>query len=140
MGNTSQINERNTTAILKTPYRYKENTPHYLLFIIAKENTDITYLKTLVSDFNIKNYSSEIFEINSMMLGLEKHILLIKTFNNTNNVTKYKNTIVSDQTIKKELKKSEHITIIISQENYPEFYKNKDLEGYSKFFNNNYPE
>ena len=140
LGNTNQINERNTTAILKTPYRYKDNSPHYLLFIIPKENTDITYLKTLVSDFNSKNYSSEIFEINSMMLGLEKHILLIKTFDNINKVSKYKNTIVSDQSIKKELEKSEHITIIISQENYPEFYKNKDLEGYSKFFNNNYPQ
>jgi tetratricopeptide (TPR) repeat protein len=138
LGNTNQINERNTTAILKTPYRYKENTSHYLLFIIPKENTDITYLKTLVSDFNSRSYSSDIFEINSMMLGLEKHILLIKTFENANKVSKYKNTIDSDKSIKKELEKSEYITIIISQDNYPEFYKNKDTEGYSKFFNNNY--
>ena len=73
-----------------------------------------------------------------MMLGLEKHILLIKTFENANKVIKYKNTIDSDKSIKKELEKSEYITIIISQDNYPEFYKNKDTEGYSKFFNNNY--
>mgnify|MGYP001207131045 CR=1 FL=1 len=33
--------------------------------------------------------------------------------------------------IKKELEKSEYITIIISQDNYPEFYKKKDIEGYS---------
>ena len=136
--NTNQITERNTTAILKTPYRYKENSPHYLLVIIPKENTDITYLKTLVSDFNSRNYSSDIFEINSMMLGLERHILLIKTFENINKVSKYKNTIVSNQLIKSELEKSEYITIIISQDNYPEFYKNKDIEGYSRFFNNNY--
>ena len=138
--NINQINERNTTTILKTPYRYKENTPHYLLFIIPKENMDITYLKILVSDFNIRNYSLDIFEINSMMLGLEKYILLIKTFENVNKVNKYKNMIVSNQSIKSELEKSEHITIIISQDNYPEFYKNKDIEGYSRFFNNNYPQ
>ena len=137
--NTNQINERNTTAVLKTPYRYKNNSPHYLLFIIPKENTDITYLKTLVSDFNSRNYSSDIFEINSMMLGLERHILLIKTFENANRVSKYKKMIESDQSINNELEKNEHITIIVSQENYTEFYKNKDIEGYSKFFKNNYP-
>ena len=47
--------------------------------------------------------------------------------------------IESDQSINNELEKTEHITIIISQENYTEFYKNKDIEGYSKFFKNNYP-
>ena len=92
----------------------------------------------MVSDFNIRNYSLDVFETNSMMLGLEKYILLIKTFENINKVSKYKNTIVSNQLIKSELEKSEYITIIISQDNYPEFYKNKDIEGYSKFFNNNY--
>ena len=138
MENVSQINERNITAILKTPYRYKEDMSHYLLFVIPKENTDITYLKTLVSDFNSRNYSSDIFEINSMMLGIEKHILLIKTFENVSRVTQYKNTIVSDQSIKKELEKYEYIIIIISQENYPEFYKNRDIDGYFRFFNNNY--
>ena len=99
MENTNQINERNTTSILKTPYRYKENSSHYLLFIIPKENTDITYLKTLASDFNSRNYSSDIFEINSMMLGLERHILLIKTFENVNKTSKYKN-IINTQKIK----------------------------------------
>ena len=75
-----------------------------------------------------------------MMIGIERHILLIKTFENINKVSKYKNMIVSDQSIKNELEKDEYITIIISQENYPEFYKNKDIEGYSRFFNNNYPQ
>ena len=73
-----------------------------------------------------------------MMLGIEKHILLIKTFENINRISKYKNMIISDQPIKNALEKSEYITIIISQDNYPEFYKNKDIEGYSSFFNNNY--
>ena len=39
-----------------------------------------------------------------------------------------------------ELNKTDYVKIIISKQNFAEFYKNKDLDGYSKFFNNNYLE
>ena len=136
--NINQINERNTTAILKTPYRYKEKSPHFLLIIVPKEDTDITYLKILVSDFNNKNFSSEIFEIKSMMMGLDHYLLLVKTFENANKAINYKNTISLEKLINNELKNKKQITTVISEENYLEFYKNKDTEGYLKFFNNNY--
>ena len=136
--NTSEIIERNTTAVLKTPYRYKEKSPHFLLIVIPKQGTDITYLKILVSDFNQKNYSSEVFEINSMMLGIDYYLLLVKTFENSNKAMKYKNTISLEESINNELEKKEHVKFVISEANYLEFYKNKDIEGYLKFFKNNY--
>ena len=108
------------------------------MIVIPKQGTDITYLKILVSDFNNKNYSSEIFEINSMMLGLDYYLLLVKTFENSNKAMKYKNTISLEESINNELEKKEHVKFVISEENYLEFYKNKDIEGYLKFFKNNY--
>ena len=138
--NLNQIEERNITAVLKTPYRFKDNTPYYLLLITPKEGTDINFIKTLVSNFNSRNYSSETLEINTMLMGLEKHILIIKTFQNTSSVNTYGNMLTSNKTILSELNKSDFLKIIISQQNFPEFYKHKDIEGYSKFFNNNYLE
>tara|TARA_B100000902_G_scaffold12252_1_gene14903 strand:+ start:35547 stop:38135 length:2589 start_codon:yes stop_codon:yes gene_type:complete len=138
ISNTSNLEERNLTALLKTPYRFDKNSAHYLLLILPKENTDISFIKTLVSDFNNQNYSSKVFEFNSMMLGLDNHLLLIKTFNNYNNVLNYSKLLLKDVSIQKELNKSEYMNIIISKENFNEFYKNKDIEGYNRFFNNNY--
>ena len=140
LNSKEEIEERNKTAVLKTPYRFKKNTPHCLLIILPKENTDITFIKTLISDFNNRNYSSRIFEINAMMIGVESHLLLIKTFDNFNSSDLYSKQISSDKTIKKELNKSTHKNILISESNFSEFYKNKDFEGYSNFFNNNYLE
>lgn len=140
MKDTKNIKERNKTAILKTPYRFKENTAHYFILICPKEDTDINFIKTLVSDFNTKNYSLEELEINTMLMGLEKHLLIIKSFQNTSSVTSYSNMIMSNKIITEELNKSDYNKIIISEKNFTEFYKNKDIEGYSKFFNNNYLE
>ena len=74
------------------------------------------------------------------MIGVESHLLLIKTFDNFNSSNLYSKQISSDKTIKKELNKSTHKSILISESNFSEFYKNKDFKGYSNFFNNNYLE
>ena len=70
-------------------------------------------------------------------MGLEQHILMIKTFQNTLDVSSYGKTLFSNQ-IFKEINKTTFKKIIISQQNFIEFYKNKDEEGYSSSFNNNY--
>lgn len=136
--NTQALEERNTTAILKTPYRYKDNTNHYLLILLPKEEADINYIKTIVSDFNSKNYSIENLEINTMLMGMEQHILIVKTFKNTIDVSSYGKTLFSNPDLLKEINKTTFKKIIISQQNFIEFYKNKDLDGYSKFYDNNY--
>ena len=138
--NTKGLDERNITATLKTPYRYQENAKHYLLILCPKEGVDINYIKTIVSDFNTKNYSVEKLEINTMLMGLEQHILIVKTFQNTSSVSVYEKTLFTSQELLNELNKTTFKKIIISQQNFIEFYKNKDVEGYSVFFDNNYLE
>ena len=101
---------------------------------------DINYIKIIVSDFNTKNYDSENLETSTMLMGLERYLLIIKTFKNSLDVSNYSKTLLSSSELLAELNKTNYNKIIISQQNFAEFYKNKDLEGYSKFFNNNYLE
>ena len=111
-----------------------------MVLLLPKENTDITFIKTLVSNFNLTDYSTDILEINTMLLGLDQHLLIVKTFNSTKKVERYAGMLLSNPSLLKELNKSDFNKIIISKDNFVEFYKNKDIEGYSKFFNNNYLE
>ena len=140
LNNPEALEERNTTAILKTPYRYKDNIDHYLLILCPKEGLDINYIKTIISDFNIKNYSVENLEINTMLMGLDQHLILVKTFQNILDVSNYGKTLLSNPELFEELNKTSFRKIIISQQNFSEFYKNKDVKGYSRFFDNNYLE
>ena len=50
----------------------------------------------------------------------------------------YTQLLNSNITIVNELNKSDYKILAISMENFKEFYKNKDIEGYYSFFKKNY--
>ena len=131
------FNRRNETARLNSPYLYNPQIKHYLLIISPKQNTDINFVKTLISDFNSKNFSNETIQINTMLIGLEKHLIILKEFENEINAKYYQETLFSNTEVLNELNKTEFSQFIISEENFPEFYKQKDIEGYTRFYNKN---
>ena len=134
----TSVNESNRRAIEKTPYKINHNSQHLVMFILPKEGVDISYLKTLISDFNTKNYSTRIFEINAMMIGLDMHLLMVKYFEGKDKSLKYHEDIMFSTEVTNELHKTEHHILPITTDNFQEFYVNKDLEGYSKFFKEKY--
>jgi hypothetical protein len=134
----TSVNESNRRAIENTPYKINHNSQHLVMFIAPKEGVDISYLKTLISDFNTKNYSTQIFEVNAMMIGLDMHLLMVKYFEGKDKALKYHEDIVFSTEVTNELQKTEHHILPITTDNFQEFYVNKDLEGYSKFFKEKY--
>ena len=50
----------------------------------------------------------------------------------------YNQLLKSNTTITNELNKADYKILAISMENFKEFYKNKDAEGYYNFFKKNY--
>jgi len=108
------------------------------LFILPKEGVDINYLKTLISDYHTNDFENEVFEISAMLMGLDKHLLMIKTFDNSSDVVVYNQLIMENVDIVNQLNKSDYKVLAISFENFKDFYKNKDIEGYYNFFKKNY--
>jgi hypothetical protein len=109
-----------------------------VLIVIPKGFVDVNYLKTLISDYHSQDFENEVFEISALLLGMDKHLLMIKTFDNTSDVMHYYEMFVLEESILKELSKSAHKVMAISIENFQEFYKNKDEDGYHNFFKKNY--
>ena len=116
--NPELMNRRNEIAVLKSPYLYNESSPHYVVLITPKENTDINFIRTLISDFNRKNFSNETIEINSMMFGIEEHLIIIKTFENSLRSMDYYNMIITNKEVVNEISKTNFTTLIISKENF----------------------
>ena len=73
-----------------------------------------------------------------MLLGMDKHLVIIKTFENKKEGMKYYSDSFSATNVLKELNKTEHKKILISSENFKELFKNQDLTGYHNFFKKNY--
>ena len=109
-----------------------------IILILPKKDVDITYLKTVISDFHTTSIGNDIFEISALLLGLEKHILMVKSFETINESMEYYDLFFNKQKIMSLISSSEHKIMSISLENFPQFYKNKDIEGYYDFFTKNY--
>ena len=130
--------EANRVAIEKTPYILNGQESHILMLILPKEGVDVSFLKTLLSDYNLENHSTEIFEISAMMMGLDFHLLTVKLFSNATEVMSYYRGLKQNNKIINEISLNEYYMLPISLENFQEFYINKDIKGYSKFFDLKY--
>ena len=133
----SEMKKSNEIAASGSPYLYRSNSQHMVILVLPKD-VDVTYLKTVISDFHINNIGNEVFEISALLLGLEQHLLMIKPFENIEESMVYYNLFVGEKTVMGLLNKSLHKIMSISLENFQEFYKNKDVEGYYDFFTKNY--
>ena len=134
----SQMNKENELASAGSRYLYRPKSKHMLIIVLPKKGVDITYLKTLISDFHRQKISNEVFEISALLLGLDQHLLMIKGFSSRKEAKEYYNLFSVEKTLQEVLTKSEHMKMLISRENFTEFYKNKDVDGYYNFFIKNY--
>ena len=134
----SKMKKANELALAGSPYLYRSNYQHMIILVLPKEGVDVTYLKTLISDFHTNSLGNEVFEISALLLGLDQHLLMIKSFENIKKSMDYYELFIQEGSVMEVLNKSEYMIMSISFENFQEFYKNKDAQGYYNFFTKNY--
>tara|TARA_B100000927_G_scaffold291728_1_gene296255 strand:+ start:9882 stop:12440 length:2559 start_codon:yes stop_codon:yes gene_type:complete len=134
----TRIQEANEMATTGSAYLYRKNIEHMVVLVLPKNGVDMTYLKTLISDFHIKSVGNELFEVSSLLLGLDHHLVIIKSFQNAYESMEYRNLFLSEQTLTNEINKAEHSVFSISLENFRRFYNTKDIVGYNRFYTTNY--
>ena len=134
----AKMKKANELALAGSPYLYRSNNQHMIILVLPKEGVDVTYLKTLISDFHTNSLGNEVFEISALLLGLDQHLLMIKSFENIKKSMSYYELFIQEGSVMEVLNKSEYKIMSISFENFQEFYKNKDTQGYYNFFTKNY--
>ena len=134
----AKMKKANELALAGSPYLYRSNNQHMIILVLPKEGVDVTYLKTLISDFHTNSLGNEVFEISALLLGIDQHLLMIKSFENIKKSMDYYELFILEGSVMEVLNKSEYKIMSISFENFQEFYKNKDAQGYYNFFTKNY--
>ena len=134
----AKMKKANELALAGSPYLYRSNYQHMIILVLPKEGVDVTYLKTLISDFHTNSLGNEVFEISALLLGLDQHLLMIKSFENIKKSMGYYELFIQEGSVMEVLNKSEYKIMSISFENFQEFYKNKDTQGHHNFFTKNY--
>ena len=136
--NPQKIIEANELSTSKFSYLYKPNAKHICVVILDKNNLNINYFKTLISDFNLKKYENEVFEIGAMLYAFDKHLVTIKSFENSEKALLYKQKLKKGIEVENILSQRKHQIFVVNIENFQKLYTTNDAEEYLKFYKKHY--
>ena len=120
---------------------YSFNTRSKQLFaLIVRQggNINVNALKVRISDFNMKSYSIDNLSITSILLDKTTHFIMVGSFDSVESSMKYYRAIMGSDYVFANIDQSLYDGFVITQENYPVLYKDKDLQKYLAFFKQNY--
>jgi hypothetical protein len=134
---TDSITVVDNTAKL---YKFDPNAVHFYIMIVKEELVDVDALKIKISDYNSKFHDLENLMVNSLLLDNGRQMITVNNFDNSETAMNYFVGILSSKYIFTKLENAgEYFNFVISVENYPVLYKNKDILQYIRFFEKNYP-
>jgi len=121
-------------------YKYDPNAVHFYVLIVNGDLVDVNALKIKITDFNAKFYDLENLQVNSIIFNNEQQIVTINNFESAEKAMNYYINIRESKYIFTKLETTgNYLDFVISVENYPVLYRNKDISQYIRFFEKNYP-
>jgi len=121
-------------------YTFNPNSIHFFILIADNNRTDINALKVKISDFNEKSHSLENLQVNSLLLDGNQEMITVNNFDNDEKAMNYFISIQNNPYIFTKLESTGgYADFVISSDNYPVFYRSKDIKQYQRFFEKNYP-
>ena len=136
--NPQKITDANDLSTSDFSYLYKPNSKHICVVILDKNNLNINYFKTLISDFNLKKYENDVFEIGAMLYAFDKHLVTIKSFENSEKALLYKKKLKKGVEIENVLSQRKHKIFVVNIENFQKLYTTNDADEYLKFYKKYY--
>jgi tetratricopeptide (TPR) repeat protein len=119
-------------------YEFDPDSKQLFALVVNDVNVNINALKIRISDFNQKYFSIENISITNILLNTSTHFIMVGNFNSIPEALKYYNAIMADDYVFSNLSQDVYNGFILAQENYPVFYKDKDINKYLAFFRENY--
>ena len=112
---------------------------HFCIIIIPTAGVDLPQQKAAISDFNDASFESSNLKISDVVFNNDLQMISVKSFPNKAKAMEYYGVLKADTTLFKTIPSPEKIKIfVISAENYPVFYSNKDTSLYESFFMQKY--
>ena len=127
--------------VTETPsiFKFSARSMHMFMIIVNSKEVRLNPLKVKISDYNKKYYSLDKLSINSLVLDNKNYLVTVGNFNNSEKALKYFRAITSDDYVYSDMDPEYYQNFVISTENYPTFFKEKNVGEYSTFFEKNYP-
>lgn len=112
---------------------------HFIIAVTPDDPKVAEGLKTNIGTFNTIYYSEKPLTISGNLFGTNKQLVVLKSFANAKDAGSYFENLINDPDVFKGDVKKELIEIFpIMADNLPVLYKNKNVQGYKIFYEDNY--
>ena len=113
-------------------YTKELNTPHYFVLIFKEYDLSQSIAKSTLSDYHSEFYSLESLNISALLLAKQTNMLSVREFKNAKKAMDYYDAFqIGDA---RGPFGDNYQSFVISQNNFPLFYKKKDVEEYLAVF------
>jgi len=131
----------NTDTIVKAPtvsYIKNDSTIHFYILIVDAKKVKVNELKNKLSNFNSENFRLLNLTVSNVFLDEANQIITIANFPQKNEAMNYLNSIKENKKVFENINNMDFKQFVISVENYPVFYKDKNISKYLEFYTKNY--
>ncbi len=118
-------------------YQHNPDLVHFVVFSVDTRRADPLALREEISQFNDDTYREQNLGISSIFLHEGKQILTVTNFPDQDQGMRYYRAVRRSSVASRVDEESVHV-FLISVENYPVFYQDKNLDDYLLFFQAHY--
>jgi hypothetical protein len=121
----------------KVEYQKTKNQPHHFVVVVpSKSNPNV--VNTALTNYNNENYASQGLQVYALKLDDNRQILRVDNFTDEKQALQYYKELEKLPGFYSDLALESHKEFIISDTNMDLFMKHKDVEGYIRFYKEEY--
>lgn len=121
----------------KSPYVRSPQSKHVVVIVFNPKKIRTEPLKVRLSDFNKKEYRFKNFDVQNFLFNDELTLLSLSEFENEKEAKDYITSMFLTDYLFGGLDKTQYWVLPVSLDNYPAFYREKNLEDYKTFLDEN---
>ncbi len=119
-------------------YADKPQTEHYFVLMLDSKKVNVNATKIRTSDYNKKEHAIKGLSVSSLVFNNNIQMVTINKFANATDAMRYYRTITKSTYVFPDGLTEGYTAFIISTENYPILYQDKNIDKYIQFFNKVY--
>lgn len=119
-------------------YSINKNTEHYFALILNSTEMNVNAVKIRISDYNRNKHSVDKLNVSGLVFDGVWHMITVNKFENAQRAMMYYRDILASAYVFPDSKQDKVKPMVISLDNYPKLYHDKDVEKYLKLFEKEY--
>jgi tetratricopeptide (TPR) repeat protein len=119
-------------------YSFSATSSHFYVLLLDGNKVNVSATRIRVTDYITKNFSTDNLSINTIVLDGGWQMITVSSFRNMDKAMSFYNAIKADDYVFANLEESNYKQFLISTENYPIFYREKNTDAYYSFFKRKY--